>query len=44
MTVTGAQNVLTLQGGIGPNNTLTGTWSVTGSTCSGVGNFTFTRV
>jgi hypothetical protein len=44
MTVTGAQNVLTLQGGIGANNTLTGTWSITGSTCSGEGNFTFTRM
>jgi hypothetical protein len=44
MTVTGSQNVLTLQGGIGPNNTLTGNWSVTGSTCSGEGTFIFTRV
>ena len=44
LTVTGAQNVLTLQGGIGPNNTLTGNWSVTGSTCSGGGTFTFTRM
>ena len=44
MTVTGSQNVLTLQGGIGPNNTLTGNWSVTGSTCSGAGTFTFTRM
>jgi len=44
MTVTGSQNVLTLQGGIGPNNTLTGNWSVTGSTCSGAGTFVFTRM
>ncbi len=44
MTVTGAQNVLTLQGGIGPNNTVIGTWSITGSTCSGEGNFTLTRM
>ena len=44
MTVTGSQNVLTLQGGIGPNNTLTGNWSVTGSSCSGAGTFTFTRM
>jgi hypothetical protein len=44
MTITGAQNVLFLQGGIGPNNTLTGNWSVTGSTCSGAGTFVFTRM
>lgn len=44
MTVTGAENVLTLQGGIGANNTLTGNWSVTGSSCSGAGTFTFTRM
>ena len=44
MTVTGAQNVLTLQGGIGANNTLTGNWSVTGSSCSGAGTFIFTRM
>lgn len=44
MTVTGAENVLTLQGGIGPNNTLTGNWSITGSTCSGAGTFVFTRM
>src|SRR6267154_2062970 len=36
---------LTLQGGVGPNNTITGTWSLSGSTaCSGSGNFTFTRM
>jgi hypothetical protein len=44
MTVTGSQNVLTLQGGIGPNNTLTGNWRVTGSSCSGAGTFIFTRM
>ena len=44
MTLTGSQNVLTLQGGIGPNNTLTGNWSLTGSTCSGAGTFVFTRM
>jgi hypothetical protein len=44
MTVTGAENVLTLQGGIGANNTLTGNWSVTGSSCSGAGTFIFTRM
>src|SRR6266851_5494506 len=36
---------LTLQGGVGSNNTITGTWSLSGSTaCSGSGNFTFTKV
>ena len=36
---------LTLQGGVGPNNTITGMWSLSGSTaCSGSGNFTFTRM
>ena len=36
---------LALQGGVGPNNTITGTWSLSGSTaCSGSGNFTFTRM
>lgn len=45
MTITGSGNTLTLQGGVGSNNTITGTWSLTGSTaCSGQGTFTFTRV
>jgi hypothetical protein len=36
---------LTLQGGVGSNNTIIGTWSLSGSTaCSGSGNFTFTRM
>ncbi|HZZ16089.1 MAG TPA: hypothetical protein VFE08_09035 [Candidatus Sulfotelmatobacter sp.] len=36
---------LVLQGGVGPNNTLTGTWVLTGSTaCSGQGNFTFNKM
>ena len=36
---------LVLQGGVGANNTITGTWSLSGSTgCSGSGNFTFTRM
>jgi hypothetical protein len=35
---------LVLQGGVGPNNTLTGTWVLSGSTaCSGSGNFTFNK-
>jgi hypothetical protein len=39
----GAQ--LTLQGGVGANNTITGTWSLTGSSaCSGQGNFAFNRM
>jgi hypothetical protein len=42
---TGGQNVLTLQGGVGSNNTITGTWSVTGTTaCTGQGTFTINRV
>jgi hypothetical protein len=41
---TGGQNVLTLQGGVGPNNTITGSWSVTGtSACVGQGTFTMNR-
>jgi hypothetical protein len=36
---------LVLTGGVGPNNTITGTWKLIGSTaCSGNGNFTFTRM
>jgi len=42
---TGGQNVLMLQGGVSPNNTITGTWSVTGTTaCTGQGTFTMNRV
>jgi hypothetical protein len=42
-TNTGTQ--LVLQGGVGHNNTITGTWSLTGSTaCSGQGTFVFTRM
>jgi hypothetical protein len=42
---TGGTNVLALQGGIGPNNTITGNWSVTGTTaCVGQGTFTISRV
>ena len=49
MTVTsqaaGEQNVLTLQGGVSSNNTITGTWSVTGtSACTGQGSFTINRM
>jgi hypothetical protein len=41
---TGGQNVLTLQGGVGPNNTITGNWSVTGTTaCVGQGTFTINK-
>jgi hypothetical protein len=41
---TSGQNVLTLQGGVGPNNTITGTWSVTGtSACVGQGTFTINK-
>jgi hypothetical protein len=45
LTVTSSTgNILTLQGGVGPNNTLTGNWSVTGSTaCVGSGTFIFNR-
>ena len=36
---------LSLTGGVGPNNTITGTWMLSGATgCSGSGNFTFTRM
>ena len=39
----GAQ--LVLQGGVAKNNTITGTWSLTGSTaCSGEGTFVFNRM
>jgi len=43
---TNANNAtLTLQGGVGPNNTLTGTWILSGSTaCSGQGTFTFNKM
>ena len=42
---TGGGPQLTLQGGVGSNNTITGTWSLSGATgCSGSGNFTFTRM
>jgi len=48
MTVTSTTNSstqLVLQGGVGPNNTVAGTWVLTGSSaCSGQGNFTFTRM
>jgi hypothetical protein len=41
---TGGQDVLTLQGGVGPSNTITGTWSVTGSSaCVGQGTFTINK-
>jgi hypothetical protein len=41
---TGGQNVLTLQGGVGPNNTVVGTWSVTGTAaCVGQGAFTLNK-
>jgi hypothetical protein len=41
---TGGQDVLALQGGVGPNNTLTGNWSVTGTTaCVGQGSFTINK-
>jgi len=48
MTITaqdsGGQDVLTLQGGVGPNNTITGTWSLTGaSACVGAGTFTINK-
>ncbi|MHB8215579.1 MAG: hypothetical protein ACYDDS_05815 [Candidatus Sulfotelmatobacter sp.] len=48
MTITSTTNSSTqliLQGGVGPNNTVAGTWTLTGSSaCSGQGNFTFTRM
>ena len=41
---TAGQDVLTLQGGVGPNNTIAGVWSVTGtSACVGNGIFTFNK-
>lgn len=41
---TGGQDVLTLQGGVSSNNTITGTWSLTGtSACTGQGTFTINR-
>jgi len=41
---TGGQDVLTLQGGVASNNTITGNWSVTGTgACTGQGTFTITR-
>jgi len=41
---TGGQNVLMLQGGVAPNNTITGNWSVTGTTaCTGQGTFTMNK-
>lgn len=44
MTITGSGNTLMLQGGVANNNTITGTWSLTGSTgCTGNGFFTITR-
>ena len=48
MTITsqdvGGQDVLTLQGGVSGNNTITGTWTATGtSACVGNGTFTINR-
>ncbi len=44
MTITGSGNTLTLKGGVGNNNTITGTWSLTGSTgCTGSGVFTISK-
>ena len=41
---TGGQDVLSLQGGVSGNNTITGNWSVTGtSACVGQGVFTINR-
>jgi hypothetical protein len=41
---TGGQDMLTLQGGVSGNNTITGTWSATGSSaCVGNGTFTINR-
>jgi hypothetical protein len=41
---TGGQDVLTLQGGVGPNSTINGVWSLTGTNaCSGQGTFTINR-
>jgi hypothetical protein len=40
-----SQSQLVLQGGVGPNNTLTGVWTLTGSSaCTGSGNFVFNRM
>ena len=48
MTVNSLNNngaLLVLQGGVGPNNTIVGTWQLTGSSaCSGQGTFTFNRM
>ena len=48
MTISATDNSgsqLVLQGGVGANNMITGTWSLSGSTaCSGSGDFTFTRM
>jgi hypothetical protein len=42
---TGGQDVLTLQGGVGPNNTITGNWSVTGTgACVGQGTFVMNKM
>jgi hypothetical protein len=42
---TGEQNVLTLQGGVSGNNTITGTWSVSGTpACVGNGVFVINRM
>jgi hypothetical protein len=47
MTITSTNSnnaTLSLQGGVGPNNTLVGAWTLTGSTaCSGQGSFTFNK-
>ena len=41
---TGGQDMLTLQGGVSGNNTITGTWSLSGtSACTGQGTFTINR-
>ena len=41
---TDGTNTMMLQGGVGPNNTITGNWSVTGTTaCVGQGTFTMNR-
>jgi hypothetical protein len=41
---TGGQDVLTLQGGVAPNNTITGNWSVTGTSgCVGQGTFVMNK-
>jgi len=41
----GTQSQLVLQGGVGPNNTVTGTWTLSGSSaCTGNGTFVFNRM